>query len=104
MDEEINYILQEWIYEWDYFEPTHYPMKGDQFERKCLNAWAAKEVVETVKNHPMEDPLEVINNLRDKSDNFCCMAKTSTGKVMFLTLYEVSTNALDFLISYDIRR
>ena len=96
----IDDILQEWIYEWGYFEPDHYPMKGNNFKKKCLNCWAAEEVVEEVKKYPREDPLNIINNLRDRADNFCCIAKTTEARDIFTTLYDVSTNALDFLLSF----
>lgn len=98
--EDIESILQEWMYEWDYSEPTIYPMKKDSFKRKSLDCWAAEEVFEEVKKHPKENPLEVINNLRDRADNFCCIAKTREAKELFTALYDVSTTALDFLILY----
>lgn len=98
--DDVCYIMEEWMYEWDYFEPKEYFMKGDGFKRKCLDCWAANEVIEQLKSRPREDPLDIINNLRDMADNFCCCAKTTQAKDIFTALYDVSTTALDFLLNF----
>lgn len=91
--------LEFWINDWNYEEPDrYYSLKRSQFRQKSLTYWAAKEVVEEVRRHPGENAINVVENFRDRMDDFCCIAKTDEAREIFATLYEVSTNALDFLI------
>lgn len=91
--------LCQWLDEWDYKNPANYQgVKRSKFKQQSRNAWAARELMEEVRRHSGEDTLEVVERFRDRMDRFCCIAKTEDAKDIFISLYEVSTNALDYLL------
>lgn len=99
MDDARTRLLYYWMDEWGYKEPeSYYSMKRYQFRQRCLDHWAAMEVLEEVKKHPKEDPITVIEMFRDRVGIFCCTAKTEQANDFFIVLYDAATNALDYLI------
>lgn len=91
--------LEFWMKDWNYEEPDRYfSIKRSQFKQQSRNYWAACEVVEEVRRHPDENPIDVVESFRDRMDDFCCIAKTDQAREIFSSLYEMATNALDYLI------
>lgn len=97
--EDLHDLLETWMVSWEYHEPKkYYSVKRSHFLREVLDYWAATEVVQEVFKHSEMDPLDVLNEFRDRMDAYACVAKTDRAKDIFIALYDAANNAVDFLI------
>ena len=105
MEEKTIEILKHWRDNWGFINPTQYlGEKREKFIDDCRNAWAANEVIEELANHPNENPIDVIEDFRDRMDNYISIAQTDLAKDLFITLYEISTMFLDDMLFFMGRR
>lgn len=90
--------LEFWMNDWNFEAPSqYYSMKRSRFKEKSLRHWAAKEIIEEVKRHPEENPINVLDRFQERMFNFCCMAKTEEANYIFGILFDTTTNAIDYL-------
>lgn len=95
--------LSLWLDEWGYNEPENYHLIGrSEFRKRSHNAWAAEEIMREIKKYPGKDPIDTLERFRGRVDDLCCIAKTDRAKDLLITLYEVTTNALEYLVCWEL--
>lgn len=78
---------------------SYYRVKRSHFKAMTYDCWAAEEIIkELQKNEEIYDPIIVLENFRDRVDNYCCSAKTTDANEIFIALYELINSVIDFLI------
>jgi hypothetical protein len=80
-------------------EPKEYhAIKREQFISKSYDIWAINVILKELYDNQKENPIYIVENLRDRANVYCCMAKTDESKSIFVALYEMCNLVLDFLI------
>lgn len=97
-DEYIKRCLKIWFYESDYIKPDrYYGLKKEKFIKKSLRYWAATEILKIIESYNGYSLIKKIEELKKKSYLFYKTATTDQAKNIFLTLYEVVNDVLDYL-------
>lgn len=100
MESNILIELAEWLHD-EYGPPICYRhIKRESFRSISLDNFAASEVMDELESHSEEDLIEVLENFRARMDNYACIAKTERAKDTFIALYDVATNALNYILCF----
>lgn len=89
-----------------YFKTTYKaPKRYHNIKRETFTVWsyeyfATKELYGYILRSEL-DILDAIEEFRKKMDDAICIAKNEKTKLIFSCCYDVSTSALDYLISID---
>lgn len=77
---------------------SYYGVGREKFQRMVYHHWAAEEVLKCLKIYGIKYWIEILEDLRSTADTYCCMASTDSTKNVFLSLYDVTTDLLDYMI------
>lgn len=76
--------------------------RSDKFEWNCYKKWAINEVYNLVANDITGAPvLDILEAFRYQMDVCSCNARTDSANMLFATAYDVVTDVIDTLITYE---
>lgn len=91
-------IVQEMANEY-YPKPTTYRMKKSYFIYDSYSRWAIKELIDYILSNSDRYVLDVVEEFRNKMDDYASYAKSGDANFMFSVAYDVATVVLDTLIT-----
>lgn len=90
--------LEFWMNDWNYERPDdYYSLTRAQFQRASMSFWAAEEVIEEVKRHPDQNPIEVLEDFKGRMHKYYYISRTKKARKIFEALNDAADNALDYL-------